>query len=932
MPVNSQQILVSLSSAKSAFVLSPQKLCATFLLLFALPALIFTTNALNVHLLDDHVRQNANTVSQDVGERIGVINTVLASMAGLHNVSTELDNDKLLRFSNDLLKSASYIRNLGRFERLGKGARDTFEAAMSHNGYSDFSIAQINENGRFQARSVQDVYYPVSIAGPSHATVPGLVGTDLGTLQGVVPALETMGDISTSTLIALPHIWPLKGDLIAIRPVAGDQSAPLLQTSQINQAAGGFWLTIDIEQLFSGLSDVINELDITIEVINEDSRTPIYVAQSTDQPSRLLTQLYSKQSVEEIWSISPSSKLVITLEQDVGFSVTTLAMTAVAAFLIILVSCLYTAHVLARRRTEIERREGLQDLFKEREKAEKTLNSVQDSIITLDAELNIVHINPAAVIQFNTRAGLVVGQPLSKLAQFHRSSDCSSIMDVELELATLSHNSNKEIDVVPAGQSEEDFVLRMSLSSSHDHDGKVTGHVLVLRDISHERRLTRKLAYQANYDALTGCTNRYFFEQSLDRLISEMPKTGLTHTLCYMDLDQFKIVNDTCGHRAGDQLLIELTKSMQMMIRDQDILSRLGGDEFGLILVGVDQDTATQIAQRVYNFFQKFNFTHQGNTFSVTASIGVVHIDTQCANSKDVMASADIACYAAKDSGRNSMSVYSKNDEGMAERSEELNWLPRLQTALQNDEFRLHAQAVASLNPKPGTPAITHFEFLLRLANKDGTEVTPWQFIQAAERYDLMRDIDRWVISNALQHIAEHAGGAAGECSFSINLSGQSAADPTLKSFIQRQMTLHKVDPCRVWFELTETAAISHFSIAVDLIKSIRSTGAKVALDDFGSGLSSFGYLKNLPVDIIKIDGQFIKEIVKNPIDREMVRAIHRVGESMNIETVAEFVENQEIVDELKLIGVNYAQGYHIGKPVPVAQAIALLTEQPKAA
>ncbi len=897
-----------------------------------MPTLIFTTNALNVHHLDDQARKSANSVSQDVGERIGVINTVLASLAGLHDVSTDLDNDKLLRFSDDILKNASYIRNLGRYERLKGSARDAFESTMSHNGYSDFSIAQISDSGRFQVRTPQDIYYPISIAGPRHATISGLLGTDLGSLQGIIPALEAINSETDATFIALPSIWPSKGDLIALRPVIDDVVTGDSHTSRITTSAGGFWLTVDIEQLFQGLSAEASKFDVSIDLVNADVRSSIYNARSMNQPTRFFTQLHSRQTIEELWSISPNSQLVIKLEQDVGFSLATLIIAGVVACLIVLISCLFTEHVLNRRRTEVERREGLQKLFKEREKAEKTLNSVQDSIVTLDPEMNVAHINPAAIIQFNTRPGLVVGKPLNQLVQFHRSSDGNSILDVGLELASLSHNSKKEIDVVPAGQSEEDFVMRMSLSSSHDHEGRVTGHVLVLRDISHERKLSRKLAYQANYDALTGCTNRYFFEQSLDRLIGEMPATGLTHTLCYMDLDQFKIVNDTCGHRAGDQLLIELTKNMQLMIRDQDILSRLGGDEFGLILVDVDQATATQIAQRVYDFFQKFNFTHQGNTFSVTASIGVVHIDTKCANSKDVMASADIACYAAKDSGRNSMSIYSKSDEGMAERSEELNWLPRLQTALQNDEFRLHAQAVASLNPEPGAPPISHFEFLLRLANKDGTEVTPWQFIQAAERYDLMRDIDRWVISNALQHVAEQAVGAASECSFSINLSGQSAADPTLKSFIQSQISLHKVDPCRVWFELTETAAISHFSIAVDLIKSIRSTGAKVALDDFGSGLSSFGYLKNLPVDIIKIDGQFIKEIVKNPIDREMVRAIHRVGESMNIETVAEFVENQAIVEELRRIGVNYAQGYHIGKPLPVAQAIALLSQPTKAA
>ena len=929
-----------LTAAIKTLMDSPRILCAVFLLFVAIPLVINTANGFNSYQFENRIQQNANTISQDVGERIGVINTVLASLVGLHDVSDDLDDAKLLRFSADVLENASYVENLGSFERVPAAQRKRFETRMSHNGYSDFSIAQINDDGRFVPRLTTDTYFPVSVTGPLHVNAQFLLGADLGTLPGFSQALMKLNTLNTGTIRPLPETWPLTGDLMFMRAVFADQlntdatkeGSTSSQEAPTSHYAGGFWLTIDINRLFEGLSDVINEFDVNIQLINDNESTTIYSAVSKHSRSVFLTSLFPKKTVERTWSISTSTGLVVTLEQAVGLSAGTLIITSVSIFLVVLISCLYTSYVMSRRQTEIDRREGLQDLFKEREKAEKTLNSMQDAIFTLDPELVIVHVNPAAVTQFNTRASLAIGQPLSHLVQFHRLTDTTRVINIGAELASLSHNSLKEFDVLPAGHCDEDFIFRMSLSSSHNHDGKVSGHVLVLRDISHEQRLTKKLAYQANYDSLTGCTNRYFFEQSLDRLIDEMPVTGLNHTLCYIDLDQFKIINDTCGHRAGDQLLIELTKSMQLLTRDQDVLSRLGGDEFGLILVGLDKAQAMAVSERIYQFFQSFNFTHQGNAFSITASIGVVHIDSQCANSKDIMAAADIACYAAKDSGRNSISVFSKSDEGMAERSEELHWLPRLQTALKNNEFRLHVQAVASLDGDTDHPPITHFEFLLRLANEDGSEVTPWQFIQAAERYDLMRDIDRWVIRNSLQAVAEHSSGPGADCSFSINLSGQSAADPSLKLFIQEQMALHRVDPCKIWFELTETAAISHFSIAVDLINNIRTTGAKVALDDFGSGLSSFGYLKNLPVDIIKIDGQFVKEIVKNPIDREMVRAIHGVGESMNIKTVAEFVEDQDIVDELKRIGVNYAQGYHIGKPMPILQAMALLTDDRKAA
>lgn len=457
-----------------------------------------------------------------------------------------------------------------------------------------------------------------------------------------------------------------------------------------------------------------------------------------------------------------------------------------------------------------------------------------------------------------------------------------------------------------------------------------------MRNVSQEYRLTAKLAHQANHDVLTGCSNRYHFEQMLAGLIDELAFDQRQHALCYIDLDQFKVINDTCGHRTGDRLLRELSEHMRTLLGDGDILARLGSDEFGLLMTNVSPDEAVELSNRVFQSFQTYTFRHEEKVFAIRASIGLVHIDNSCSSMKDVTAAADIACFTAKDSGRNSLYVYSPTDDTIAERSVELSWLPRLQHALQNDEFMLFIQPVSCVNKlganAPVTSSIQHFEFLLRLHNPDGPEFTPWQFIRAAERYDLMRQIDRWVIRNALRTVAELKGGPGGGCSYSINLSGQSAADPTLKTFIRDQYEYYKIVPSQIWFELTETAAISHFSVATELFKSIRDLGSLVALDDFGSGLSSFGYLKNMPIDIIKIDGQFVREIVNNKIDRQMVLSIKQLGEVMGIKTVAEFVENQEILEELIEIGIDYAQGYYLGKPAPVATSMAELFNYQRAA
>ena len=893
--------------------------------------IVYGVVTVNLHEQRNRAALTANTIAQNFGERIGIINTVLASMVGLHDISSEIENENLMRFSQEILSNAPYIRNLGRYVRISRYKRISYENKIRQNGNPEFQIAQLEEDGSYLPRLTRNAYFPISVAGPLGASPPEFIGTDLGALPGFSEQLNEISTSNTATTMSLPSQWPLGGDLIYVRPTYREDAAERPMASVLENTAGGVWLTLDIAHLFEGLSEAIDEFNAVVYQVQNGEKKLVYTRDRKIAQTRLLSDWVSSNSIEDTWTLSPSTKLVVSLEQPVGFTIPEIAISSLTSLLVCLLALQFTSQVISRQKAASEKEESLKKVIYERAKAEKTLNAVRDAIITLDPQFKVVHVNRAASLQFNISPKKAVGKPLNLLAQFHNVSDLTAILDIPTAFSALSSNGKLEFDVVPAGMQEEDFIYSMSLTSSHDHTGKTTGNVMVLRDMSQERLLSRKLAYQANYDALTGCTNRHYFENALEKLIGQMEVTGHTHTLCYLDVDQFKVVNDTCGHSAGDQLLIELAQVVRLQIREQDILSRLGGDEFGVILVAVDKQEADVISQRIFQAFQTFNFTQDEYTFSITASIGVVHIDKMCATSKDIMSSADIACYEAKDSGRNSMSVFSRTNEGMVERSEELTLLPRLQAALKNNEFRLFVQAVASLDQKFNEPPITHFEFLLRLRDSTGQEISPWQFIKAAERYDLMRDIDRWVISNSLQFVARHSTDAGADCSFSINLSGQSAADPTLKTFIQEQMTLHKVDPAKIWFELTETAAITHFAVAVDLIDNIRSTGAKVALDDFGSGLSSYGYLKNLSIDVIKIDGQFVKEIVGNPVDREMVRAIHRVAQAMNVVTVAEFVENQAIVDELIKIGVNYAQGYHYGKPMPVDEAIALL-EHAKAA
>ncbi|MFK7852948.1 MAG: EAL domain-containing protein [Granulosicoccus sp.] len=892
--------------------------------LFVLPATLYAAHSFNHYQQTSKINSDTQSIFRDINERLNAIRTLMSSLVALNDVLPEFDKRTLQLFSKHVFQNDTYITALGRFDRVNGDERSSFESRLSGKENTKLQIHQFTELGDEARRPESDWYYPISMLEPMSPHNKLLLGADLGSATGFSEIIHTNTVNSDPVFTTLPTSWPRGVSLIALQTINSNDFTPGDNGEQLSKPVGGFWAYIDLQKLLANASDQWSSYDLNVEIVSGNKRKVLYKKLAAPNSAGFLTSLYQTNSVKQRFNAGHDRYLVVTFEQAIGFSVKAL-ITIMIMIVISVVALFSTILFITARTASTDQSVNVQEqekdlLLEDRKNAEKTLNSVQDAIITLDTNFRIAHINPAASIQFNIKASLAIGSKLSRMMQFQEVDSNFENFNIPAALANIEHNSKGEFDVVPTGCSHDDFVLRLTLSSSRTPEGKTDGHVLVFRDVSHERRLTNKLAYQANHDALTGCTNRYFFENKLATLIDEQPFNNQTHALCYMDLDQFKIVNDTCGHRAGDRLLQELTENMLTGIRQSDVLSRLGGDEFGLLIVDATPETAIEISERIYKFFQNYVFHHEDKAFAVRASIGMVHIDESSGQLKDILAAADIACYAAKDSGRNNLSIYSKTDENMAERSVELSWLPRLQNALQKNEFRLHVQAVAKLKPESN---IAHFEFLLRLANPDGSDSTPWQFIQAAERYDLMRDIDKWVIKNALRTVAELKGQPGGNCSFSINLSGQSAADPTLKVFIQEQLAHYDVNPAQIWFELTETAAISHFSVAVDLIKSIRSFGSKVALDDFGSGLSSFGYLKNLAVDVIKIDGQFVREIANNSIDREMVRAIHQVGKSMGIETVAEFVESQEIVDELIKIGIDYAQGYHIGKPGPIGDAMS---------
>jgi len=436
-------------------------------------------------------------------------------------------------------------------------------------------------------------------------------------------------------------------------------------------------------------------------------------------------------------------------------------------------------------------------------------------------------------------------------------------------------------------------------------------------DVTEREEIRREYARLASHDSLTGLINRRELELNLDKLITDAKTTLGEHSFLYFDLDQFKVVNDTCGHVAGDEMLRQLSAVLKENVRESDKLGRLGGDEFGLLLRSCTLQRAEKVAETLRQLVENFRFVWKNKTFNVGASIGVVQISAHSGNLSSVLSAADTACYVAKEAGRNRIHVSYPGDEQVQVRRGQMEWVQRIREALDKNQFELYFQEIFTLDQKSPGPA--HGELLLRLFDEDGTRLPIETIISSAERFDLMSSIDRWVVENGLAALSNYLqadirrGGW-----FSINLSGQSVSDSNFTSFVIDQIEKTGIPPASICFEITETAAISNLTRAIEFINIMRAKGCRIALDDFGSGLSSFSYLKNLKIDYLKIDGSFVRDMHEDRVNAAMVEAITNVAREMKIGVIAEWVENQATVKLLQKLKVEYAQGYAFSEPLPI--------------
>lgn len=463
---------------------------------------------------------------------------------------------------------------------------------------------------------------------------------------------------------------------------------------------------------------------------------------------------------------------------------------------------------------------------------------------------------------------------------------------------------------------EAQRVLRITGKPVFDAREAFCGYRGTARDVTEAHRLSTELTYQASHDPLTGLVNRREFERRLRQALSGARSRDWEHALCYLDLDQFKVVNDTCGHVAGDELLRQLGVVIQEQVRKRDTLARLGGDEFGVLIEHCTLSQAGRVADVIRKAVEQFRFRWEDKSFSLGVSIGLVPINAQSESISSILSAADAACYAAKDRGRNRVHVYEENDEELSRRYGEMQWVSEITSALETNRLRLYCQPIVPLYAD--RPAGAHYELLLRLEGPQAQLIPPGAFLPAADRYNLSVRVDHWVINRAIELIGERPHHLESLFLCCINISGPSLGDDELRRHVMDALGRNPGLAQKLCFEITESAAMTNLPSTTGFIRSLRSLGCKFALDDFGIGLSSFAYLKTLPVDFIKIDGIFVKDIAKNPIDLSMVRSINDIGRVMGKKTVAEFVESDAVLQKLKGIGVDYAQGFVLGEPMPL--------------
>jgi diguanylate cyclase (GGDEF)-like protein/PAS domain S-box-containing protein len=537
----------------------------------------------------------------------------------------------------------------------------------------------------------------------------------------------------------------------------------------------------------------------------------------------------------------------------------------------------------------------------------RALESLTDAIVTTDQAGIIEFMNSAAATLTGTSADFAVGKSLAEVVELVDDEDPTARGTSSRRAVLLSHRSGVE------------SAVEVSTAPIRSAGLDITGTVLLLRDVTEQRGITRQMSYQATHDALTGLINRGEFERHVTEAVDSSHRGDGHHVLCYLDLDRFKIVNDTSGHLAGDSMLREVAKLLRDAVRDSDYVGRLGGGEFGMLLVGCPLEKARQIADDVCRAVGDYRFIWKDKLFNIGVSVGLVEISAESGTMEELLAAADAACYVAKKDGAGRVAVYSARDEARARQTGEIQWLQRLQTALKENRFQLYQQTIVPAFADDGTGP--RMEVLVRMTDDFGNEVLPAEFMRAAERHKLMRLLDRWVVQTTFTAVGRGIIVLTDRHSIAINISGQTLGDPQFLEFVVECLDRTGALPTQICFEISEAAVIANLEQARRFVGVLHGMGCQFAIDDFGSGVASFSNLRNLPLDYLKIDGSLTQNLARDSVNQAMVAAMIKLARSLKFKVIAEQVEEDSAAEAVRRMGVDFLQGYAIGRPKPLMVA-----------
>lgn len=556
--------------------------------------------------------------------------------------------------------------------------------------------------------------------------------------------------------------------------------------------------------------------------------------------------------------------------------------------------------------TDISERKAAERKLTEAEARYRNLvETAHDLVWSLDSMGRWTYLNQAVTGIYGYEPQEMIGCPFKEF-----QAPESAQRDEEAFAKVIRGNELLQYETVHLDKQGKQRYISFNARPMFDENAQVIAITGTARDITEQKRYEHELTYQAQHDTLTGLYNRSYFQGELERVVSRVARSAAECALLYLDLDQFKCVNDTLGHAAGDRLLIECTELLNKNIREGDLLARFGGDEFTILLYNISRNDVLSVAEHIRQMFERYRFIEQGQTFNVTCSIGVAIIDSEIQSSQDALAQADLACNISKTEGRNCVHLYSAGDSERAAMAEDMGWVARVHDAIENNRFELLYQPIFTIQ----SGHVHSYEVLLRLPTDDGKQIMPGGFIPAAERFGLINNIDRWTVERAITQLSD-INTDERNTRFSINLSGRAIEDKELMALIRGVLRDTRLDPNLLTFEITETAAITNLKAASRFLSQLKDIGCQLALDDFGSGFCSFTYLKHLPVDSIKIDGSFVQGLTHTNVDRAMVQSMNHIAHALNKRTVAEFVEDQRTLEILKDYGVDYAQGHYLGMP-----------------